>query len=178
MNNSIKHLSVVFASAVFAVTGCATIVNDPMIPLAVNFSDGSAGKCDFKNKRGAWSSEIPTTNVMIRRSDDALVYDCTTEDGREATGSIRSEVEGEKMAASVIFWDLGITDAITDKHRTYQGNVIIPVPPREDAGDDTGSADEPDDVYTKLEKLNDLKDRGIITEEEFAAEKKELLVSN
>jgi len=64
---------------------------------------------------------------MIRRSDDALVYDCTTEDGREAHGSVRSEMEGEKMAASVVFWDLGITDAITDKHRTYQGNVVIPL---------------------------------------------------
>lgn len=32
------------------------------------------------------------------------------------------------MTASVIFWDLGITDAITDKHRTYQGNVVIAVP--------------------------------------------------
>jgi len=31
------------------------------------------------------------------------------------------------MAASVIFWDFGITDAITDKHRTYQGNLVIPV---------------------------------------------------
>ena len=65
---------------------------------------------------------------MIRRSDDALQYVCKTHDGREANGSIRSEVEGEKMAASVIFWDLGITDAITDKHRTYQGNIVIAVP--------------------------------------------------
>lgn len=178
MDRSKKHLGIVLASAVFAISGCATIVNDPMIPLAVSFSDGSAGKCDFKNKRGTWSSEIPTTSVMIRRSDDALVFDCVTEDGREATGSIRSEVEGEKMAASVIFWDLGITDAITDKHRTYQGNVIIPVPPKADAGDGTGNVDETDDVYSKLEKLNDLKDRGIITEEEFAAEKKQLLESN
>ena len=188
MNRSTKHLSIVLASAVFAVTGCATIINDPMIPLTVNFSDGSPGNCDFKNKRGAWSSEIPTTNLMIRRSDDALVYDCTTEDGREASGSVRSEVEGEKVAASVIFWDLGITDAITDKHRTYQGNVIIPVPPKSDVdevevsssldADGTDKVGEPDDVYSKLEKLNDLKERGIITEEEFAAEKKQLLESN
>lgn len=178
MNNKSTHLSIVFASVIFAVTGCATIVNDPMIPLTVNFSDGSLGNCDFTNKRGAWTSEIPTKNLMIRRSDDALVYDCTTEDGREASGSIRSEVEGEKMAASVIFWDLGITDAITDKHRTYQANVIIPVPPKADVPVETGDSDEPDDVYTQLEKLNDLKDRGIITEEEFAAEKKRLLDTN
>jgi hypothetical protein len=31
------------------------------------------------------------------------------------------------MTASVIFWDLGKTDTITDKHRTYQGSVVIPV---------------------------------------------------
>ncbi|RJQ46796.1 MAG: hypothetical protein C4528_06330 [Gammaproteobacteria bacterium] len=59
-----------------------------------------------------------------------MIYDCTTADGRKATGSIQSEIEGEKLAASVIFWDLGITDAITDKHRTYQGNVVIPIAAR------------------------------------------------
>ncbi len=115
-------------AAVLSLAGCATIVNDAMIPLTVNFSDGSDGKCTFTNKRGVWTSDIPTSSVMIRRSDDPLKYDCETDDGRSAVGSIRSEVEGEKMAASVIFWDLGITDAITDKHRTYQGNVTITVP--------------------------------------------------
>ena len=111
--------------------GCATIVNDPNIPIQVSFSDGAAGQCKFQNKRGVWTTEIPTNGVMIRRSDDPLVYECTTKDGRTANGSIRSEIEGEKVAASVIFWDLGITDSITDKHRTYQGNVVIPVPPRQ-----------------------------------------------
>jgi hypothetical protein len=68
---------------------------------------------------------------MIRRSDDSLTYDCETEDGREIAGSIRSEMEGEKLAASVMFFDLGITDSITDMHRTYQGNVVIPIRARE-----------------------------------------------
>lgn len=68
---------------------------------------------------------------MIRRSDDALFYDCVTVDGRMTAGSLRSEMEGGKMAASVVFWDLGITDSITDKHRTYQGNFVIPVQPRQ-----------------------------------------------
>lgn len=115
---------------ILTLTGCATIVNDSHIPLAVSFSDGSAGKCNFKNKRGTWDTEIPTTGVMIRRSDDALNYECSTADGRDAKGSIRSEMEGEKLAASVVFFDFGITDAITDKHRTYQGSLVIPVSPR------------------------------------------------
>lgn len=115
-----------------AMTGCATLVNDANIPLAFNFSDGSSGECTFKNKRGSWSSKIPTSNTLIRRSDDALMYDCKTEDGREASGSVRSEIEGEKIFASILFLDLGITDAITDKHRTYQGNVVISVPQKKE----------------------------------------------
>jgi len=136
----VKILYFVAAGAVFVFSGCATIVNDAYIPLAVSFSDGSSGQCEFRNKRGAWSTEVPTTDVMIRRSDDALLYDCSTEDGREAAGSIRSEMEGGKMAASVIFWDLGITDAITDKHRTYQGNVVIPVSPKASVGENDVNA--------------------------------------
>lgn len=112
--------------AFFLLGGCATIVNDAMIPINFSFADGSDGKCTFRNKRGVWSSDVPST-VMIRRSDDALIYDCETEDGRDSDGSVHSEIEGEKLAASVVFWDLGITDAITDKHRDYQRTFIIPV---------------------------------------------------
>jgi len=115
----------VFAG-VMAISGCATIVNDANIPLTMSFSDGSEGTCEFQNKRGLWAVDMPGT-PMIRRSDDQLIYRCKTEDGREAIGSIASEIEGEKLGASVVFFDLGITDAITDKHRTYQRNISIPV---------------------------------------------------
>ena len=106
--------------------GCATIVNDANIPVTASFSDGSEGTCEFTNKRGMWNMDMPGT-AMIRRSDDALMYRCETEDGRKASGSVESEMEGAKLGASVRFFDLGITDAITDKHRTYQGNITIPV---------------------------------------------------
>jgi hypothetical protein len=115
------------ASAIILLSGCATIVNDPNIPLDFVFEDGSKGECKFQNKRGSWSCDMPCKGILIRRSDDNLVYNCTTTDGKELNGAVRSHVEGGKMAASVIFWDLGITDAITDKHRRYQKNVIIPI---------------------------------------------------
>lgn len=113
-------------AAAMVLSGCATIVNDPMIPMTFTFSDGSNGTCELQNKRGLWQTSLPAT-TMIRRSDDPLIYRCKTTDGREAVGSIVSEMEGEKLAASVFFFDFGITDAITDKHRKYQGNVVIPV---------------------------------------------------
>ncbi len=111
----------------FAMTGgCATIVNDANIPVTFTMADGSNAECTFTNKRGLWRGDVPST-MMIRRSDDVLRYDCETDDGRTTVGSIASEMEGEKIAASVVFFDLGITDAITDKHRKYPSSFVIPI---------------------------------------------------
>ena len=120
-----RNLLIILIS-IFTLTSCATIVNDPNVPVALSFSDGSDGECRLSNKRGAWSGKIPQT-FMIRRSDDALRYDCTTDGGKKGFGSIPSEIEGAKLAGSVVFFDLGITDSITDKHRTYTSSFVIPV---------------------------------------------------
>ena len=111
---------------IFFIQSCATIVNDPTVPVALSFSDGSNGSCNLSNKRIALNASIPGTH-NIRRSDDDLRYDCETEDGKKAVGTIKSSIEGEKLGASVVFIDLGITDAITDKHRTYPSSFVIPV---------------------------------------------------
>ena len=124
-----KYISTGFLVLTFTLGGCATLVNDANIPVTFSFSDGSGGTCELSNKRGAWTLDMPGT-VMIRRSDDDLKYNCVTNDGRKAFGAVTSEMEGAKLGASILFFDLGITDAITDKHRTYQGNVTIPVKPK------------------------------------------------
>ena len=105
---------------------CATIVNDAEVPVTLSFSDGSSGSCKLSNKRMQYQVDIPGTH-QIRRSDDALKFDCKTAGGKTAFGSIPSEMEGAKLAGSVVFFDLGITDSITDKHRTYTPNFTIPV---------------------------------------------------
>ena len=68
--------------SIFALTSCATIVNDPTTPVSLAFSDGSEGECTLSNKRGSWSGHIPQT-FMIRRSDDGLRYDCETDGGKK-----------------------------------------------------------------------------------------------
>ena len=70
--------------------------------------------------------KIPS-QPMIRRSDDALRFSCTTASGKKGFGSIPSEIESGKLAGSVVFFDLGITDSITDKHRSYPASFVIPV---------------------------------------------------
>ena len=107
-------------------SACATIVNDPNTPVALSFSDGSDGTCTMTNKRGSWTGKVPGT-FMIRRSDDTLQYNCKTNTGKTGIGGIASSMEGAKLGASVLFFDLGITDAITDKHRTYAPSFTIPV---------------------------------------------------
>ena len=117
-----------FASITILVflTSCATIVNDAEVPVTLAFSDGSSGSCKLSNKRAQYQVDIPGTQ-RVRRSDDALKFDCKTVDGKTAFGSIPSEIEDAKLAGSVVFFDLGITDSITDKHRTYTPNFTIPV---------------------------------------------------
>ena len=120
-----KKIIIVLLS-IFALTSCGTIVNDANIPVALSFSDGSDGKCKLNNKRAAYDVSIPST-TMIRRSDDALRFDCVSENGKKGYGSIPSGMEGGKVAASVFFFDLGITDAITDKARNYPPSFVINV---------------------------------------------------
>ena len=105
--------------------GCASITNDAYVPLSLSFSDGSSGTCQLTNKRMSIQTEIPSA-PMIRRSDDNLNANCTTEDGRTAFASIPSTMGG-KIIASAIFLDFGIVDAITDKHREYPASFVIPV---------------------------------------------------
>jgi len=118
-----KMLLVLFG---LILTSCATIVNDANIPVALSFSDGSSGECQLSNKRISLSVKIPS-QPLIRRSDDPLRFNCQTASGKKGFGSIPSTIEGGKLAGSVVFWDLGITDSITDKHRIYPASFVIPV---------------------------------------------------
>ncbi len=179
-----KNLLIVVVTAL--IVGCATLTSDAMTPVALSFSDGSTGECRLTNKRGDWTAELPEI-VSIRRSDDALKYQCETQDGREAFGSIPSTV-GAKIIASAVFIDFGITDAITDKHREYPASFVIPVPPKTGNGEDsidlsgdsvsTDQTEERNDAYSELEMLDDLRERAILTDAEFDAEKKKILDGN
>ena len=53
--------------------------------------------------------DMPGT-ASIRISDDNLQYNCVTDEGKTAIGSIPSEI-GAKIVASAVFIDFGITDA-------------------------------------------------------------------
>ena len=124
MLSFIKNLTLIFLS--ITLVSCATIVNDAHIPVSLSFSDGSDGECKLSNKRQSLSGEVPAT-FMVRRSDDALRVDCTTKSGKKGFVSIPSTLEGGKLAGSIVFFDLGITDSITDKHRIYPSSFVIPV---------------------------------------------------
>jgi len=106
---------------------CSTIVNESHVPINLSFSDNSGGTCALKNKRESYKTAIPAS-VTVRRSDDPLVYECTTTDGRKANGKIISEV-GQTMAGNIIFGGgVGaLIDANNDMHRQYPGSFIIPV---------------------------------------------------
>ncbi len=118
--------SLLFVISIFILTSCATIVNDANVPVSLSLSDGSDGECTLTNKRVSLTGKVPST-FQVRRSDDALRISCTSENGKRGQAMITSEIEGAKLAGSVVFFDLGITDSITDKHRTYASSFVVPV---------------------------------------------------
>ncbi len=111
----------------FSLSSCATLTNDPTVPIALSLSDGSKASCVFTNKRGSWKAIIPSV-VNVRRSDDDLRYECHSFDQRRAIGTVRSTM-GAKIVASAAFLDFGITDSITDMHREYPASFVIPIDP-------------------------------------------------
>ena len=118
--------------------------------------------------------KLPST-TQIRRSDDGLRYDATTDDGRTASGLIPSTMGG-KIVASAVFLDFGIVDAITDKHRQYPASFVIPVNKtavkRENSDDKVKQTSSSQERLAELEKLHKA---GILTEEEYAKKRKEIL---
>ena len=108
------------AIALCALSACARIFNDDNVPVTLSFSDGSTGTCTLKNKRVTLLAEIPSTQ-LVRRSDDNLQYNCTSSNGATEVGLIPSSM------GSTSYLELGVVDAITDKHRTYPASFVIPV---------------------------------------------------
>jgi len=117
----------VLLAALVGLTSCSSIVNESHLPINLSFSDNSGGECALRNKRESYQTQIPAS-VLVRRSDDPLVYDCTTSDGRKANGSINSKV-GQIMAGNIIFGGgIGaVIDANNDMHHEYPGSFVIPV---------------------------------------------------
>ena len=116
---------IIAAMCGLALSSCASITNDAFVPMAISFSDGSSGTCQITNKRMSIEAPIPSA-PMVRRSDDNLQLNCTTDDGRKAIASVPSSMGG-KIVASAVFLDFGITDAITDKHREYPASYVVPI---------------------------------------------------
>ena len=96
-----KNIIIILLS-VFALTSCGTIVNDPNVPVSLSFSDGSDGKCKLNNKRASYSVSIPST-TMVRRSDDALRFDCESENGKKATVAFLVEWKVVKLLPAFSF---------------------------------------------------------------------------
>ncbi len=116
---------ILLISTALLLGACGTMTNNPNVPVALSFSDGSDGTCKLSNKRMALEANIPSV-IQIRRSDDNIIYNCVSDNGKVAFGGIASTI-GAKHTAGAIFLDLGITDAITDMSREYPASYVIPL---------------------------------------------------
>ena len=117
--------TLVAAATAAILTGCATLTNDETQPVhfATPGCEQSKARCLAYNKRGSWMFDPPET-VFVRRSDDPLKVVCEQSGGDTYKNEMGSAI-GPKFAASVVFFDLGVTDALTDMHREYPPMVEL-----------------------------------------------------
>ena len=64
-----KNLLIILIS-VFALTSCATIVNDPNVPVALSFSDGSSGTCNLTIKEAL--GVVRCLELLV--SEDLMIF--------------------------------------------------------------------------------------------------------
>ena len=70
---------------------------------------------------------------------------------------------------------LGEQRAANTQHVNYQGQPYQQQPPQQQAPRPQQSKPSADEVFSQLERLGEMKDKGWVSEEEFAAKKAELL---
>ena len=115
----------VATAAAAILTGCATLTNHATQPVhfAAPGCETSEAICLAYNKRGSWLLDPPET-IFVRRSDDPLSVVCEQPGGETYRNATPSRI-GRKFVASVILLDLGLTDAITDRHREYPAMIEL-----------------------------------------------------
>ena len=116
---------ILFGTLALSISSCATITNDPSqaIQFVAPGCQGVQIECTAQNKRGSYKFDPPET-VHIRRSDDDLRISCNVPGRSDYVQNIASRMGG-KIVASAVFLDLGIVDAITDKHREYPVQIVL-----------------------------------------------------
>ena len=74
-----------------------------------------------------------------------------------------------------VHFDLGITDSITDKHRTYQGNIVIPLAPKKEIMKEVDQTTTVNEDGKNLRELKQLHDDGLISESVYLDKQREIL---
>ena len=122
-----KRTAAILTAAALALTGCASITNDPNQPVAFKAPGCKKGavSCTAHNKRGFGTFDVPAT-VPSRRSDDILHVECEGPDRIRHSETVPSRIGG-KIVASAVFLDFGIVDSITDKHREYPPQIVMQI---------------------------------------------------
>lgn len=117
--------------------------------------------------------QLSDDTFVIRRSDKGGIFGNTAK-MRDKVLSEASEFAAErgKIAETVTLSETG-KGAFRFAKIEYTFRLVDPEP-TEKAAEEGKSID----LYTELKKLAELRDEGILTDEEFEAEKKELLDAN
>jgi hypothetical protein len=161
--------------------GCATITRGTEEAFAIESTPPGA---DARLSTGL-SCKTPCSVKVKRRGD--FTVEISKEGYETVTATVTSSIDGAGgagMAGNVLVGGIigaGIDAGSGAMHSHRPNPLTVQLTKADMSGPSTKAAqDEPDasspsDVYIQLKQFSELKERGIITDEEFEAEKKKLL---
>lgn len=128
-----------------------------------------------RKRRGSWETKQAYSgesnpNNSNSDSDDALLSDDASASGTVTSDTDKQAAPASSSAASGS--DVSSSSKTAAKDPSLQQTSPIPVIPEEDEEEDTYA--NRDQIMEAIHQLKDLKDKGVLTEEEFNKKKAEL----
>lgn len=191
----LKLLISIFCLQFFS--GCASITGTTQQSVSVqtfekNGKEISGAQCDLSNGKGKWFVNTPGSTGITRSNDDLMVV-CKKDQYEPGSTKLASEVKGAMFGNILFGGGIGaIIDHTSGAAYEYPSLFKVIMGPSTNFPDFKAEPKDPlssnmvvsqskvslndaEESFKKLEQLKSLKDRSIITQEEFDKKKKEIL---
>jgi hypothetical protein len=174
--NAKRFLTPSSLASLLLVAGCASITGSKNQPVSVNsVCDGEQVKgasCTLTNDKGSWFVKTPGSVVISKSTGDLAVTCKFGDSSQSATFQSKSNggVWGNLIAGGIIGYAV---DASSGAGFDYPPSMTVQF--SENCALAKASGNGKGDVESRLRNLNNLLERGLITENEFKTRRKKVL---
>jgi hypothetical protein len=179
-------IAVVFVSIAILTAGCASVVQGTS--QSINVATEPPGATCTLHRNGQVISSVSPTPADVRVEKSAYDIDvvCQKEGFQDGKAQLKADAEAMTLGNILIGGIIGVAvDAASGAINKYAPNVTVSLLPREPTSSEVQDATSAgksgrataQELRSRLIKLKDLFDRGLLTADEYDGKRKEILAS-